>query len=466
MKPHPDHPDLTAYALGEAEATHVADWLHDPRYSQEVDSIGDLALHLQATAPLPTARLHPDQRSAVMTPPERVRRLVEATRVKEQPRAQTLLPFFFGTVKWAAAAALVAASTQVGLQIVKPLQDTATAQTPSTTTLPTPVARPKEASPQLVSTEQPQPLSPPKPKPSAPSAVQKATPTLVVAKVEPPQTSVAKQPAAPAMQTLLVAAPAQDTARPSVSFSFSSMVSTSRTTADSSSVKPADLLKIRSSGPLSAAPLRSTPASNNEPAKKERPAPLMLHAWSADVIAAPWQPELRLLRVALQLPSDQARREDCALEVNFDPNAVRSFRQLGQRVLPGTTSESAAHVVTWYEVQPNGATGTSSAARLLGTAQLADAKFTTSTMAPFDGNSLRIMDRGLSVDEAKADFRYEAALIGFGQLVNGASTGPRPALSQLLSLAQSAQQESDPSGERGRLAKVLREAAELAGQQP
>jgi hypothetical protein len=473
MKPHPDHPDLTAYALGEADATHVADWLEDSQYRQEVDAIGDLALHLQATAPLPSARLHPDQRSTVLSPPQRVRRLVEAARVKEPTRTSySVLPFFFDTLKWAAAAALVAASIQVGLQIAKPLQDTVANNQPDEKPKPSPsVATKVKSGPTLLaqgsSSKKPNadteaPLSPPKTKPSASSVVQKAAPPVLVASAEQPMQNPAP---APTLQTLQVAATAPEVAQPNVSLRFKAALSTSRVTTDTSAVKPSLLLQTAPNTSISAAaPLRSTDSSTTTPTRRERPAPLMIHSWSADVMASPWQPELRLLRIALQLPSDQARRDDCSLEVSFDPNAVRSFRQLGQRILPGTSSDAAAHVVTWYELQPNGATGSATAARQLGFAKLADAKFTTSTMAPFDGNNLRIMDKGSTQADAKADFRYEAALIGFGQLMHGTTGETRPALSQLLSLAQSAQQESDPHGERSKLVRLLRESYELAGQ--
>jgi hypothetical protein len=196
--------------------------------------------------------------------------------------------------------------------------------------------------------------------------------------------------------------------------------------------------------------------------RREREVDLLIHAWSADVMVSPWDSERRLVRVAIQLPSDQPRRRDFPVEITFDPNAVRNFRKIGQRVLPAADKTHSAQVIAWYEIQPNGQVGTAANSRVLGVAHVTGAKFTTNTAAPFDGSNLRILDRGTLVAEAREDFRFESALIGFGMLIQ-ADPSSQPAASLLLDIAKQSQESSDPTGERAKLVTLLEEAQHMTG---
>ena len=112
-----DHPDLTAYALGELDAEHaeaMARWIaENPQAQAEADGLTELAHHLKATAPIAVAKLHPHQRDAVLNGPQRVRQLVAAAQQKPQ-RKSMLMPVLRNVARLAAAAAMLLIGYQAG----------------------------------------------------------------------------------------------------------------------------------------------------------------------------------------------------------------------------------------------------------------------------------------------------------------------------------------------------------------
>jgi hypothetical protein len=440
MTPHSDHPDLTAYALGEPHADHVAEWMEDPALREQVDSIADLANHLQATTTIPTALLHPHQRAAVLTPPERVRQLVEAAKAREVKPKHRIGAVAWGTVKWSAAAALVVGSFVAGTQI-SDTPEAVAAIPPKAPTSGAVKADPVVQSPPVVQDVAPQ--------------------VQAVAKVEAPaKTEASPIPTATVASILVAGAEPALQIQPRSVIDVGAVLQANRQADSRIAMQPRDLVAPRVSGGVVAGarlPKASAPAE----AERERAVDLRIHSWSADVMACPWKAELRLVRVAFQLPSVQARNIDFGVELSFDPNTVRHHRHLGQRIIPAVDSTQAAQVIVWHEVLPNGQVGSAAAPRKLGTVKLPDARFTTPAMAPFDGSSLRIVDKGHGVSEARDDFRFETALIGFTLLMKGDATKPEPSL--LKALATEALAAGDPYGERAKLVKLLTEAQAMTG---
>jgi hypothetical protein len=198
-----------------------------------------------------------------------------------------------------------------------------------------------------------------------------------------------------------------------------------------------------------------------EPELKPRDAELLIHAWSAEVLQSPWAEDRRLLRISLRLPSDQPRLQgvtDLPLKLEFQPGAVRSYRILTQRTVPGADISSAAQHVIWAEITPNGAAGTAGQARTLGSLRVPRGRFTTAAMAPFDGTSLRLIDSGLSAAQAKEETLLDLARLGLTLLLTGRSDSPALSLDLLQELSSGAE-----GPERSRLLKHLREARALTG---
>jgi hypothetical protein len=445
MNSHLDHPDLTAFALGEGHADHVVEWMDQADVRNEVDCISDLATHLQATTAIPTAQLHPHQKAAVLTPPELVRQMVAAAKVRDAKPRSRVAPVAWAVFKYGAAAALVAASFVAGTQI-SVQEETATAAAPE----------PKAS--------QPQPELPPHVQIAKVKVAEAPMPVTTPAQPQPKLVAPLVQTPAVVMATLPAAdATLRQPVQPKSVIQASTVQQASRQPESVVSLSTEGLIVsvLTADGLTAGAPMSQDPLAKPTTGAKEKTPALRIHSWSAEVMACPWQTELRLVRVALQVPSDQARRSGYPVLLQFDPNSVRSHRSLGQRVIPAADASGPAHIILWHELTPNGQPGSTTAPRQLGTVKLPESRFTTPAMAPFDGTSLRIMDRGYSVSEAKDDFRFESALIGFSLLMQGDAAKPEPSL--LQALAQEAQSAADPYGERAKLVKLLEAAKDLAG---
>jgi hypothetical protein len=311
MKPHPDHPDLTAYALGEPHSTSVAEWAEN---HADVSAIQDLALHLQATAAIPDAKLHPHQRSFILNP-----RSQASSHYKYKASRPRLL--WSTLFKGGVAAALVAGSFIAGRQISQPLT-TVTSTTSANQSTPLVVASPPVFA-----------------GPATPKKSTQETSDDAAAKKQTQPIAASQPKAEPAVvpQAVIATAGTKTVPTSKLKIMSNALVSTTEQTIDRStlSMKELRLVKPRPRGETAASPVRSTTKKLETDPKPEKPAELLLHSWSAQVFSCPWKPESRLIRVQIQLPSTQLRKEDGALSVNFDPNAVRYYRYLGRRSTPG-----------------------------------------------------------------------------------------------------------------------------------
>ena len=175
------------------------------------------------------------------------------------------------------------------------------------------------------------------------------------------------------------------------------------------------------------------------------PAPI---AASLEVASAPWAPAHRLVRIGLkgrEAPAVIAR--DVQVQVEFNPALVQAYRLIGFENRPRRPGESgdridgrdlaAGRAVTaLYEVIPVGEAGRpEAAANPVKYQQPANSKLQTPNSKPTgelltvrvhyrppEGGESRLLefplvDRGAAFTDASADFRFAAAVAGFGLIL-------------------------------------------------
>ena len=477
MTPPSDTPELTAYALGELQPLQAAE-VHDllaacPAATHELEQIEAVTDALRHGAPIPQERLRPEQRHAVLRPPQLPRRLAplapRALPVKPRPGGTTwaVLP---GLLKAAAALTLAGTAYFIGRHTdPQPAAGPSLAATPAAVPAPAPVASAPRlliAQPVPEARDNALPSPPPSPAPapekppvivhqSSPPAA-KAAPTVaaVAPKAAAPAPAAASRPpdAAPRLLALTTPAASQE------------FVNASRQPDDQFALRPAGIRPRpvqAAKGTQFASPAPAATAVA-EPRVKARTPDLYIHSWRAEVASCPWNSSHRLLRVVIQLPADQpaaTTQETYPLKVSFDPNRVRQYRQLCERHQPAAELRSAGTHVVWYEFQPNGSLDGS---RTVATATLPGAKFTTQTVGPFDSTQLSIQDRGLAWQAAREEFIFDSSVVGFGLLLRGARHAPALDHTLVLKLAE-AGKGADASGERARFIRLVTEAKKAAG---
>lgn len=475
-QPAHDLPELSAYALGEldaAEAARVHQLIQDsPAAASELEQIEAVTDALRHGAPVPQARLTPAQRHLILRPASQPRRLGPLQpRPLPARRPARLLPWIAGLARAAAVLTVAGTAYFAGRHLPLPTDGDRLAESPPASSprveaapvievvpaLPAPEPRP-EIAVVLPASVTPEPATP-APVEETPSLVSAPAAALAPAKVTPaPALAVG---AAPAGANRPAAPPAAQT-RLAADFAF---VNASRTPQDQFALRPAD---IRPAPPkpapgsnfASPAP-RNAPAPARETAKPRTPE-LYIHSWKAEVASCPWNPAHRLLRVVIQLPADQpaaTRPFSYPLQVSFDPTNVREYRQLGERHLPAAELRRAGTHSVWYEFEPNGRLDGS---KTIAIVTLPQVRFTTQTVGPFDGSKLLVQDRGLDWRQARTDFVFDSAVVGFGLLLRGAAAGPDLNHELVLSLAEQCL-ESDSSGERRSFVRQVREAQAAAG---
>jgi hypothetical protein len=475
-QPAHDLPELSAYALGEldaAEAARVHQLIQDsPVAASELEQIEAVTDALRHGAPVPQARLTPAQRHLILRPASLPRRLGPLQpRPLPARRPARLVPWLAGLARVAAVLTVAGAAYYAGRHLSLPVDAAGLAGAPPTQ-LPGAEGPPPVTVVPAPSDPEPRPEiavvlpAPAAPEPVAPAPVVES-PALAAVPAEMPA-PVAPAPAVavvgserPDAVSRPVAAPSAQT-RLAADFAF---INASRTPQDQFSLRPVD---IRPAPPkpvpgtafASPAP-RHAPASAKESVKPRTPE-LYIHSWKAEVASCPWNAAHRLLRVVIQLPADQpaaTRPFSYPLQVSFDPTNVREYRQLGERHQPAAELRRAGSHSVWYEFEPNGRLDGS---KTIATITLPQVRFTTQTVGPFDGSKLLVQDRGLDWRQARTDFVFDTAVVGFGLLLRGAAAGPDLNHELVLSLAEQSL-ESDSSGERRRFVRQVREAQAAAG---
>jgi hypothetical protein len=469
-----DHPDLTAYALGELEAEHaeaMARWIaENPQAQAEADGLTELTHHLKATAPIAVATLHPHQRDAVLNGPQRVRQLVAAAQQKPQ-RKSMLMPVLRNVARLAAAAAMLLIGYQAGSHFNKSQASTDLA-----------TANPEPAAPKAPATAQPAPMkmepfkavevvkAPPAPEPATIAAPASLKPEpIVVAVVEKLAPAPSTVPVVAAKVTSLMPVAKEPTPAakaPAVIHRLvsSAFINTARDSQTEVILRPAETRPAPApTGPVAAAPIRSDAKAAAQPLSKPKQADLRLHSWKAEVASCPWDESRRLVRLVVQIPGEQpaaAPGNEYALRVGFDPKYVRSFRPLGERSMPAVAADAPAFHIAWYEFVPNGQPADT--ARVIGSVKLPNAQFTTVTTAPFDSSTLQVVDRGTAWASARDDFLFESAVMGFGLLLKGDKDCGSLNHELVLDLAQRAG-DADRDNERAKFTRLVKEAGRATG---
>lgn len=175
------------------------------------------------------------------------------------------------------------------------------------------------------------------------------------------------------------------------------------------------------------------------------------------------------MRVLVQLPADQPASTSPSniypLQITFDTLTVRSYRLLSEsHVAPEAGNNAAAHVM-WYEVVPNGAAPEQSreTGRSVATVTVPNARFISQTVGPFDSSKLRALDRGQSWENARDDFVFETAIVGFGMLLRGEENLGSLNHELVLKLAEKAQGNAAKNDERTKFIKLVQEARRVTG---
>jgi hypothetical protein len=418
-----ENPIITQFALGEVspvEQAAVQEWIQsDPSLENEVAEIQQLADSLVEAAPIHGLHLSSTQRRRILQPPV-LKPVPKPPRSRAKPN-QPHFSFVSSIFRMAALLAVSFAAYWIGVNSGK--NDSTVASTPETPTLgtapsgpvtehliPADLPAPPKAQEQLIASASSPPVATVTVAPEPAQAPNDKEPTVTVAVSETPKGTFAKLPAF-GLATTKTKSP---------------FINASKTPGDSMVLYPRRL-RQEIAAPKSA--LEAKPfdpaSSNSKDASAPRKKPeLYIHSWRTDVAACPWDSQLRLLRVNIQLPADQEAVQigdsDYPLEIVFDPNNVREFRRMGMRQIPSQELRSAGTQVVWYEFRPNGSPASSrDSGKHIATVRLPSARFTTQTVGPFDSSSLQVLDRGQDWRNAREDFRLETAMIGLGILLDG-----------------------------------------------
>lgn len=464
----PDHPDLTAYALGELSPGQERDmraWIaSDPDVQAELARIEQIGDALHHGAPMPAAKLTPQQRQNVLTPPRGPRILTPM--MPRQPvvrRQSRISPFLAGVTKIAAVIAVTAGAFMLGKHVGGPVSSSvAKTDVPEIKSKPQPIAQviPLRSTPVKVETPAPVEQAP-KPAP------------VIAAKVEPAPAPESKPVVAAPKPAPVVATVAQ-TAKPVITPPVPDTTGYTAVTRDPIArviIRPFETrpvpVKIKGdalASPISPAAAAPQPAANG----KARAPELAIQSWKAEVASCPWNPSHKLMRVLVQLPADQAASASPAntypAQVSFDNLAVKGYRLLSESHVPPQPGTNAAAHVMWYEVIPNGSgDGSRENGRQVATITVPNARFNSQTVGPFDSSKLQVLDRGVKWENAREDFLFETSIVGFGLLLRGEENLGMLNHELVLKIAEKAQGDKAADGERAKFIKLVQEARRVTG---
>lgn len=218
-------------------------------------------------------------------------------------------------------------------------------------------------------------------------------------------------------------------------------------------------------------------------------------AASVEVAAAPWNPEHRLVRIGVKgrdvLPtsgSSVAVAKDVRLQVEFNPDQAKSYRLIGyenaapkpQEVasshVSGSEVDAGTAVTALYEVVPRSPGDSStiegdplrydSDAKHLATddprsRELLNLKilYTIPTVEVTRKIELPVIDKGAGFSVASKDFKFAAAVAGFGMLLKESPHKGSATYDKILSWAQEGQDtKEDPAGARHEFIDLVKKA--------
>jgi hypothetical protein len=120
----------------------------------------------------------------------------------------------------------------------------------------------------------------------------------------------------------------------------------------------------------------------------------------------------------------------------------------------------------WYEVVPSqvNAEVNRESGRSLATVTVPSAKFSSQAVGPFVNSSkLQAMDRGQKWENAREDFLFETAIVGFGLLMRGEDNLGTLNHELVLKLAEKAQGNSKTDDKRAEFIRLVEEARRMTG---
>jgi hypothetical protein len=468
-----DNPLFTAYTLGEldfGQAREIHEALQaNPSAAHELEQIEAVTDALRHGAPIPMDRLTPEQRHNVLHPTNLPRRMQPMMPRKPVVKAKPMMWHAVGTLlKAAAVIGLTGAAFFAGWHLQPQAATTADIQVPQP---PKPeISKSKVETPDVV-VEAPS-IKATRPVVEAP----KVTPAIAATPVSTPEKKQEEKPKAEPVVVAVTAKPAETkvAALPPLNLGFSmpraadaAFASTTRQANVKFSLQPALIRPVNIKDPKAlASPVK--PAAKGTDTKPKLASELLIHSWQSEIATCPWNNDHRLLRIVIQLPADQAAVtsvDDASfpMQITFDPLAVKQFRLLCERHQPAKELRSAGTHVVWYEFQPNGAVDAKrESGRQIAAVTVPKARFTSQTIGPFDSNSLRVIDRGYTLHNAREDFVFETAVVGFGMLMRG--TDQLGSLNHELVLDLATRAKSDgANGERTRFVKLVKDAQQAVG---
>lgn len=461
-----DSPELTRFALGEMPQEDAASIQvqveSDPHLHHEVEQIRDVASQLIIESPLQNLHLLSSQRRRVLTPP--LTASPRSLRPIRKPQGKLLLS---KPMLWAAAIVAVATATWL---IVDPSSEKETSPIPQM------VAAPFVPPQNAVSTANPPTDWIPTESHTLASAADFFRPTLNVADVEsaPPEQAASQLPAQIDLTQVLPEMPSLATMASRLPVNrfggisriaasrigvtqltaSSNYTSAARDGSDSLVLRPKSMLppSPSTSKLVSAKPSSASPESRIKPPAISRKPELLIDGWQADVASCPWNDERRLLRIIIQLPTDQeaATRGDFQydFQIKFAPVNVREYRHICTRHFPADEQDSEGRFVIWYEFLPNGPPAeTHRAGKKIATLHLPSARFTASRLDPVESSELQVLDFGRPWQDADEDFVFDTAVVGLAMLLENAPHTGSLNLQTVLDLAEMSRGD-DPDGER------------------
>ncbi|WP_075087689.1 anti-sigma factor family protein [Verrucomicrobium spinosum] len=365
-----DHPDLTAYAMGElnaAQTTRVCQWLaSSPEARAELELIQETLSVLQEAPSIPRRTLNPRQRETVLAMASTPAR--DAAVIPFATPAQTYRRPMWNAVKYAAAASLAVGAFVVGQKSASPGASTPASPSLATTNEPIP-ANPVPAAPVVeiasISTRvEPLDFVPV----MAPPVIAQESAAPVAMHVEAALDGVVLTPEvrASAQLAVLAESPASNPApRPAPpAFSIKAFAMAHRTQQDAISLQPKLLRPAKLpvpdefAGVKLASPMSGGQKPGPEPLRKPDPQPaLNIHSWKAEIASCPWDSSRRLLRFVARVPVNQPGVEvneaTYQLVAKFDPFHVQGYRLVAEKHMPPTAGGTLATRFAWYEIIPS-----------------------------------------------------------------------------------------------------------------
>jgi uncharacterized protein DUF3520/protein with von Willebrand factor-like domain len=187
-----------------------------------------------------------------------------------------------------------------------------------------------------------------------------------------------------------------------------------------------------------------------------------------DVVACPWEPTHRLVRIGLKGNQEVAIRADGRIEVEFNPRRVASYRLIGYDRQETETQNSkeenvGSHSVpagytltTLYEIVPLKRVGEASEPLL--TAKLQVNK--RGNDAALGLIQRTVSDTGFDFAQAPSDLKFAAAVAEFGMILRDSEYKGNGSLQQVLEWAQKGKG-ADVNGYRAGFIELVRKAQAL-----